>query len=73
MRNIQVVPEEVVRALYSACRSGNFDLADKEVKNVIAEGYPVSQTLSQVILYVIMEQNQPINLLKTNRILLPVV
>ncbi|CAI9094873.1 OLC1v1030697C2 [Oldenlandia corymbosa var. corymbosa] len=43
-----VVPEEVVQALYSACRSGNFDLADKEAKNVIAEGYPVSQVLSQL-------------------------
>ncbi|XP_027149062.1 replication factor C subunit 2 isoform X2 [Coffea eugenioides] len=43
-----VIPEDVVQALYSACRSGNFDLADKEVKNVIAEGYPVSQMLSQL-------------------------
>ncbi|XP_073142891.1 replication factor C subunit 2 isoform X2 [Henckelia pumila] len=43
-----VIPAEVVQALFSACRSGNFDLADKEVKNVIAEGYPVSQLLSQL-------------------------
>ncbi|KAK2969432.1 hypothetical protein RJ640_011802, partial [Escallonia rubra] len=43
-----VVPQEVVQALFSGCRSGNFDLADKEVKNVIAEGYPVSQMLSQL-------------------------
>ncbi|KAL3504243.1 hypothetical protein ACH5RR_034084 [Cinchona calisaya] len=43
-----VIPEEVVQALYSACRSGNFDLADKEVKNVIAEGYPVSLMLTQL-------------------------
>ncbi|CAI9106121.1 OLC1v1005190C3 [Oldenlandia corymbosa var. corymbosa] len=35
-------------ALHSACRSGNFDLADKGAKNVIAEGYPVSQVLSQL-------------------------
>ncbi|XAR62831.1 hypothetical protein NMG60_11017727 [Bertholletia excelsa] len=43
-----VVPPEVVQALFSACRSGNFDLANKEVNNVIAEGYPVSQMLSQL-------------------------
>ncbi|KAK3003865.1 hypothetical protein RJ639_019588 [Escallonia herrerae] len=43
-----VIPQEVVQALFSGCRSGNFDLADKEVKNVIAEGYPVSQMLSQL-------------------------
>ncbi|CAA0827930.1 Replication factor C subunit 4 [Striga hermonthica] len=43
-----VIPEDVVQALFSACKSGNFDTADKEVKNVIAEGYPVSQMLSQL-------------------------
>lgn len=46
--NYQVIPEEVVHAIFSACKSGNFDLADKEVNNVIAEGYPASQMLSQV-------------------------
>ncbi|XWS25099.1 hypothetical protein CRYUN_Cryun27aG0042000 [Craigia yunnanensis] len=43
-----VIPQEVVEALYAACKSGNFDLANKEVNNVIAEGYPVSQMLSQL-------------------------
>ncbi|KAL6492904.1 Subunit of heteropentameric Replication factor C (RF-C) [Orobanche gracilis] len=43
-----VIPEDIVQALFSACKSGNFDTADKEVKNVIAEGYPVSQMLSQL-------------------------
>ncbi|KAK6131530.1 hypothetical protein DH2020_034737 [Rehmannia glutinosa] len=43
-----VIPEDVVQALVSACKSGNFDTADKEVKNVIAEGYSVSQMLSQL-------------------------
>ncbi|KAL3324044.1 hypothetical protein AABB24_038291 [Solanum stoloniferum] len=43
-----VIPNEVVQAIFSACRSGNFDLANKEVSNVIAEGYPVSQMLSQL-------------------------
>ncbi|CAN4121090.1 unnamed protein product [Withania somnifera] len=43
-----VIPNEVVQAVFSACRSGNFDLANEEVNNVIAEGYPVSQMLSQL-------------------------
>ncbi|PHT98574.1 Replication factor C subunit 4 [Capsicum chinense] len=43
-----VIPNEVVQAIFSACRSGNFDLANKEVNNVIAKGYPVSQMLSQL-------------------------
>lgn len=44
----QVIPEEVVEEFLAACKSGNFDLADKEVNNVISEGYPVSQMISQV-------------------------
>lgn len=44
-----VVPQEVVEALLVACRSGNFDVANKEVNNIIAEGYPVSQMLSQLL------------------------
>lgn len=44
----QVIPQEVVHTLYSTCKSGNFELAEKEVNNVIAEGYPVSQMISQV-------------------------
>lgn len=44
----QVVPQHVVQALFAACKSGDFDSANKEVNNVIAEGYPVSQMLCQV-------------------------
>lgn len=44
-----VIPKEVVQALFTACRGGNFDLVNKEVNNVIAEGYPVSQMLSQLL------------------------
>ncbi|KAK7835236.1 replication factor c subunit 4 [Quercus suber] len=44
-----VVPQEVVAAFLIACKSGDFDLANKEVNNVIAEGYPVSQMLSQLL------------------------
>ncbi|MFS7983639.1 putative DNA polymerase III, clamp loader complex, gamma/delta/delta subunit, replication factor C [Helianthus anomalus] len=43
-----VIPHEVVQALLAACKSGSFDNANKEVNNVIAEGYPVSQMLSQL-------------------------
>uniref|UniRef100_A0A2N9FCL1 AAA+ ATPase domain-containing protein n=1 Tax=Fagus sylvatica TaxID=28930 RepID=A0A2N9FCL1_FAGSY len=44
-----VIPQEVVEELLVACKSGNFDLANKEVNNVIAEGYPVSQMLFQLL------------------------
>ncbi|KAJ6798367.1 replication factor C subunit 2 [Iris pallida] len=43
-----VIPQDVVQALFAACKTGEFDLANKEVNNVIAEGYPVSQMLSQL-------------------------
>ncbi|KAF8411744.1 hypothetical protein HHK36_004302 [Tetracentron sinense] len=43
-----VIPQDVVQSLFAACKSGDFDSANKEVSNVIAEGYPVSQMLSQL-------------------------
>ncbi|CAO2813080.1 unnamed protein product [Amaranthus hypochondriacus] len=51
-----VIPEDVVQKLLAACKSGNFDLADKEVNNVISEGYPVSQMISQLF-DIIVEAN----------------
>lgn len=51
-----VIPEVVVQSLLAACKSGNFDLADKEVNNVISEGYPVSQMLYQLF-DIIVEAN----------------
>ncbi|KAK2447598.1 replication factor C subunit [Trifolium repens] len=51
-----IVPAEVVEALLKACKSGNFDLANKEVNNFIAEGYPVSQMLTQLF-EAIVEEN----------------
>ncbi|MQL88293.1 hypothetical protein Taro_020849 [Colocasia esculenta] len=42
-----VIPQEAVLSLLEACKSGEFDAANKEVNNIIAEGYPVSQMLSQ--------------------------
>ncbi|KAJ6930661.1 hypothetical protein NC652_014248 [Populus alba x Populus x berolinensis] len=45
------IPREVTEAIYAACKSGDFDLANKEVNNVIAEGYPVSQMLAQVLFF----------------------
>lgn len=47
----QVIPENVVQSLLAACRSGEFDVANKEVSTIIADGYPVSQLISQVILF----------------------
>lgn len=44
----QVIPQGVVQALFAACRSGEFDAANKVVTDIIAEGYPVSHILSQV-------------------------
>ena len=47
----QAIPLEVTKAIIAACKSGDFDLANKEVNNVIAEGYPVSQMLAQVLFF----------------------
>ncbi|PKA64764.1 hypothetical protein AXF42_Ash016795 [Apostasia shenzhenica] len=41
-----VIPQDAVQALFAACKTGEFDIANKEVNSVIAEGYPVSQMLS---------------------------
>ncbi|KAE8728336.1 Replication factor C subunit 2 [Hibiscus syriacus] len=54
-----VIPREVVEALYAACKSGNFDSANKEVLNVIAEGYPVSQMISQLFNVVVEADDVP--------------
>ncbi|XP_058097450.1 replication factor C subunit 2 isoform X1 [Magnolia sinica] len=43
-----VIPQDVVQALFTACKSGEFELANKEVDNILAEGYPVSQMFSQL-------------------------
>ncbi|OWM90120.1 hypothetical protein CDL15_Pgr006441 [Punica granatum] len=45
---LQVIPPEVAEALLIACKSSNFDQANKEVNNIIAEGYPISQMLTQL-------------------------
>ncbi|KAJ7006585.1 hypothetical protein NC653_005825 [Populus alba x Populus x berolinensis] len=44
----KAILQEVTEALYAACKSGDFDLANKEVNNIIAEGYPVSQILAEL-------------------------
>ncbi|KAF6147957.1 hypothetical protein GIB67_001532 [Kingdonia uniflora] len=51
-----VVPPDVVQGFFAACKSGDFELASKEVNNVIAEGYPVSQMISQLF-DVVVEAN----------------
>ncbi|XP_045815931.1 replication factor C subunit 2 [Trifolium pratense] len=52
-----IVPAEVVEALLNACKSGNFDLANNEVNNFIAEGYPVSQMLTQLFEAIVEEKD----------------
>ncbi|KMZ57846.1 Replication factor C subunit [Zostera marina] len=43
-----IIPQVVVETLFNVCKVGNFDDADAEVSNIIAEGYPVSQMFSQL-------------------------
>lgn len=47
----QVIPQDVVESLFTACKSGDFDVANKEATRIIAEGYPVSQLICQVIFH----------------------
>ncbi|KAF5193504.1 Replication factor c subunit, partial [Thalictrum thalictroides] len=51
-----VIPQAIVQALFAACKSGDFNLANKEVNNLIAEGYPISQMFLQ-LMEVIVEAN----------------
>ncbi|GJU75231.1 peptidyl-prolyl cis-trans isomerase, FKBP-type protein [Tanacetum coccineum] len=46
-QNYRVIPHEVVSALLAFCKSGSFVSANKKANNVIAEGYPINQMLSQ--------------------------
>ncbi|KAJ7543434.1 hypothetical protein O6H91_09G038200 [Diphasiastrum complanatum] len=43
-----IIPHAVIQSLFEACKTGVFDQSQKEVTNIIAEGYPVSQVLSQL-------------------------
>ncbi|KAG2257286.1 hypothetical protein Bca52824_076580 [Brassica carinata] len=36
------------REIFTACKSGDFDIANKEVDNIVAEGYPASQITNQL-------------------------
>ncbi|KAG6390418.1 hypothetical protein SASPL_148152 [Salvia splendens] len=54
-----VIPDGVVQALFTACKSGDLDIADKEVKNVIAEGYPASQMLNHLFDVVVESDDIP--------------
>ncbi|KAK1265911.1 hypothetical protein QJS04_geneDACA009140 [Acorus gramineus] len=49
-----VIPEDVVQALFTACKSGDFEKANTEVNTLIAEGYPASQMLSQLFEVVVV-------------------
>ncbi|OAE18409.1 hypothetical protein AXG93_3426s1020 [Marchantia polymorpha subsp. ruderalis] len=46
--NSEVVPDEILDSLLVACKSGQFDKAQGVVTNIIAEGHPASQILSQL-------------------------
>ncbi|CAH8357293.1 unnamed protein product [Eruca vesicaria subsp. sativa] len=46
-----VVPLEVVQSFFTSCKSGDFDIANKEVDNIVAEGYPASQIINQVFYF----------------------
>ncbi|KAG6394691.1 hypothetical protein SASPL_145281 [Salvia splendens] len=54
-----VIPDGIMQALFTACKSGDFDIADKEVKNVIAEGYPASQMLNHLFDVVVESDDIP--------------
>ncbi|KAL6642334.1 hypothetical protein ACP70R_020515 [Stipagrostis hirtigluma subsp. patula] len=54
-----VIPEDVVKSLLAACRSGEFDVANKEVSNIIADGYPVSQLISQFLDVIVSTDDIP--------------
>jgi len=52
-----IVPDSVLEGLLKACQSGQFDLAHKEVTDIIAEGHPVSQIFSQLFDFVVQSQD----------------
>nr|CAB3459535.1 unnamed protein product [Digitaria exilis] len=54
-----VIPEDVVKSLLAACRSGEFDVANKEVSNIIADGYPVSQLMGQFLDVIVSADDIP--------------
>ncbi|XP_054818017.1 replication factor C subunit 4-like isoform X2 [Prosopis cineraria] len=68
-----VIATEVVQAFLATCKSCNFDLANKEVNDFIAEGYPVSQLLIQMIYQMNRRQEYPRNWVKLISALLMVL
>ncbi|KAK9699498.1 hypothetical protein RND81_08G177400 [Saponaria officinalis] len=52
-----VIPPEIVQNLLAACKSGNFDLANNEVNDIISEGYPVSQMISQLFDLIVVDNS----------------
>uniref|UniRef100_A0A0D6R900 AAA+ ATPase domain-containing protein n=1 Tax=Araucaria cunninghamii TaxID=56994 RepID=A0A0D6R900_ARACU len=43
-----IIPIQVVQSLFQACKTGQFDMAQKEVTDIVAEGHPASQIFSQL-------------------------
>lgn len=54
-----VVSNNVVESLLQACKTGLFDQAQKIVTDIIDEGYPVSQILSQLYDLVVPDERLP--------------
>ncbi|GAB2211642.1 hypothetical protein Drorol1_Dr00024966 [Drosera rotundifolia] len=52
-----VIPQAIVQSLFAACKSGNFDLANKQVVDIVAEGYPISQIISQLFDVIVEDNN----------------
>lgn len=51
-----VVSDSVVRSLVQACKTGLFDQAQKAVTDIIDEGYPISQILSQLYDLIVFDE-----------------
>ena len=45
---LQVVPAPLIQALFNACYSSSYDQLESKVKELLAEGYSVSQVLLQL-------------------------
>ncbi|KAL5982757.1 hypothetical protein ACLOJK_016833 [Asimina triloba] len=54
-----VIPQDIVQALFRACKSGEFESANKEVDNILAEGYPVAQVFSQLFDLIVEAEDIP--------------
>eukprot|EP00850_Spirogloea_muscicola_P019415 SM000190S04851 [mRNA] locus=s190:38964:41642:- [translate_table: standard] len=52
-----VVPESVINELFEVCRGGAFDKAQASVTDIVADGYPVAQIISQLHAKVVLAED----------------